>query len=175
MSTRNAPSDRPNVVVFFTDQQRWDTAGVHGNPLRLMPNFDRVAAEATHVSHSFTCQPVCGPARSSMQTGLYATGTGVHHNGLQLRPSVPLLAEQFNAAGYRTGYIGKWHLGGREHGPVPAGMRGGYQDWLASNTLEFTSDAYQTRMFDGNDQSVDLPGYRVDALTDAAIRYVDSH
>ena len=168
--------EQPNVVVFLTDQQRWDTAGVHGNPTGLTPNFDRVATEATHLNHSFTCQPVCGPARSCLQTGMYATQTGVHHNGLQMRSGLPLLAEQFAGGGYRTGYIGKWHLGGAgEVGPVPRERRGGYQDWLASNTLEFTSDAYATRMFDEDNQPVDLPGYRVDAVTDAAIRYIDTH
>src|SRR5438105_7712405 len=68
-------ADHPNVIVFFTDQQRWDTAGVHGNPLDLMPNFDRMARRGTHVFSSFTCQPVCGPARSALQTGLYPTTT----------------------------------------------------------------------------------------------------
>ncbi len=41
---------KPNVVVFFTDQQRWDTSGLHGNPLELMPNFDRMAQTGTHGS-----------------------------------------------------------------------------------------------------------------------------
>ncbi|MBA3272978.1 MAG: sulfatase-like hydrolase/transferase, partial [Chthoniobacterales bacterium] len=57
-------------------------------------------------------------------------------------------------------------------GAVSNEHRGGYQDWLASNILEFTSDAYQTRLFDENNNAVDLPGYRVDALADATIRYV---
>ena len=56
---------RPNIIVFFTDQQRADTTGAHGNPMGLTPNFDRMAHEGTHVYNSFTCQPVCGPARSS--------------------------------------------------------------------------------------------------------------
>jgi hypothetical protein len=51
----NRSNKRPNVIVFFTDQQRWDTTGVHGNPLGLTPNFDRAAAFGTHVYHSFTC------------------------------------------------------------------------------------------------------------------------
>ena len=77
--------------MFFTDQQRWDTTGIHGNPLELTPNFDRFATSGTHVVHSFTCQPVCGPARSCLQTGLYATQTGVVHNGVRMDPgrSVP--------------------------------------------------------------------------------------
>jgi len=164
---------RPNVLVFFTDQQRWDTTGVHGNPLNLTPNFDRMARKGTDVHYSFTCQPVCGPARACLQTGMYATNAGVHRNGGLLPTHVASLGACFRDGGYATGYIGKWHLGSQD--PVPAAERGGYDYWLASNVLEFTSDAYDTVMFDGDGEAVKLPGYRVDALTDDAIRYVDSH
>lgn len=168
-------SPRPNVVVFFTDQQRHDTTGVHGSRLDLTPNFDRMARAGTHVAHSFTCQPVCGPARSCLQTGLHATNTGVWHNGLPMRPDRRTLADHFNAAGYHTGYIGKWHLAPHPHvGAVPPELRGGYRSWLAANVLEFTSDAYQTRMWDEHGAAHDFPGYRVDALTDAAIRHIDA-
>lgn len=161
---------RPNVIVFFTDQQRWDTTGVHGNPLDLTPNFDRLAAHGTHVAQSFTCQPVCGPARSCLQTGQYATRTGCWRNNIPLAQDATTLAKCFRAGGYTTGYIGKWHLASQN--PVPEPERGGYEFWLGSNTLEFTSEAYQTTLFDNANQPVHLPGFRVDALTDAAIRYV---
>ncbi len=164
---------RPNVIVFLTDQQRWDSTGLHGNPLGLTPNLDRVARAGTHVANSFTCQPVCGPARASLQTGMYATATGCFRNDIRLPDGMPTLATQFRAAGYRTGYIGKWHLGDRE--PVPQSQRGDYEDWLASNVLEFTSEPYRTVMYDNDDQPVRLPGYRVDAQTDAAIRYIDAN
>ncbi|MBZ0293735.1 MAG: sulfatase-like hydrolase/transferase [Anaerolineae bacterium] len=164
---------RPNVIVFFTDQQRWDTTGVHGNPLDLTPNFDRMARSGTHVYHSFTCQPVCGPARSCLQTGLYATNTGSYRNGIPLSQDLRTLAHYFKDGGYRTGYIGKWHLA--EKDPVPPEERGGYDYWLAANTLEFTSDAYDTVVYDDEQQAVKLPGYRVDALTDAAIHYVNDN
>ncbi len=164
---------QPNVIVFFTDQQRWDTTGVHDNPLELTPNFDRMARRGTDVHYSFTCQPVCGPARSCLQTGLYATNTGVFKNGGLLPEGVPTLAECFNEAGYDTAYIGKWHLGSQD--PVPEEERGGYDYWLASNLLEFTSDAYDTVMYDNDGNAVKLPGYRVDGQTDAVIRYVNEH
>jgi arylsulfatase A-like enzyme len=167
---------RPNVLVFLTDQQRWDTTGVHGNPLDLTPNFDRLATHGTHIANSFTCQPVCGPARACLQTGLYATKIGCWQNGIALPKSARTLAHHFRDAGYTTGYIGKWHLA--EHGvdgAVPEDYRGGYEYWLASNVLEFTSEAYQTTLFDNAGQPVHLPGYRVDAVADAAIRYVDAH
>ena len=166
-------TDHPNVIVFFTDQQRWDTTGVHGNPIDLTPNFDRMALAGTHVYNSFTCQPVCGPARSSLQTGLYATQTTVFRNGIALPSESRTLAHYFGEAGYRTGYIGKWHLADGD--PVPAHQQGGYQYWLGANVLEFTSQPYNTVMYDGDGNSVKLPGYRVDALTDAAIRYIDAH
>src|SRR5690606_4828988 len=68
----------------------------------------------------------------------------------------------------------KWHLSDAGPEAVPVERRGGYQDWLAANSLEHTSDDYHTRLWDEQNNPVDLPGYRVDALTDAAIRYIDS-
>src|SRR5579864_6788348 len=134
-------SGPPNVIVFFTDQQRWDCSGLHGNPLELMPNFDRMAHLGTHVGQSFTCQPVCGPARSCLQTGRYATTTGCFRNGIPLPTGTRGLGHLFREGGYHTGYIGKWHLADDEsHGPVREEQRGGYEEWLASNVLEFTSD-----------------------------------
>jgi len=164
----------PNVLVFFTDQQRWDCSGLHGNPLGLMPNFDRMAREGTHVAHSFTCQPVCGPARACLQTGQYATTTGCFRNGIALPPTAKTLAHYFREAGYRTGYIGKWHLADPDvEGPVREEERGGYEEWLASNALEFTSDAYDLVMYNNKGEPERLPGYRSDAQTDAAIRFLD--
>lgn len=171
--TNSSSRRQPNVIVFFTDQQRWDTTGVHGNPLGLTPHFDLMARQGTHLEYAFTCQPVCGPARSCLQTGLYATETGCYRNGIPLRPELPTLAHYFNEAGYETGYIGKWHLAAAGEQPVPDRLRGGYRYWLAADALEHTSDAYHTMLYDNDNQPVRLPGYRVDALTDAAIRYID--
>ena len=93
-------SRKPNVIVFFTDQQRWDTTGLHGNPLDLTPNFDRMARRGTHVRRSFTCQPVCGPARSCLQTGLHVTRSGCFRNGIPLPSHLKTLAHHFGGAGY---------------------------------------------------------------------------
>lgn len=164
---------QPNVIVFLTDQQRHDTTGQHGNPMGLTPNFDRFAAGGTHVHNSFACQPLCGPARAALQTGKWSTETGVYRNEIVLDPKAETLPKVFAAAGYDTGYIGKWHLAGQE--PVPPELRGGWQDWLAANNLEFASDAYDCMLYDGDGQPQKLPGYRVDAMTDAAIRYIDDH
>lgn len=163
---------KPNIVVFFTDQQRWDSTGVHGNPLDLTPNFDRFALEGTLAANAFTCQPVCAPARAALQTGRFATATGVYRNGIALSPSTPTLATYLGTAGYETAYIGKWHLAGSVAEPVPPERRGGYRFWLAADVPEFVSDAYEARLFDGAGSPVLLPGYRADAYVDAAIDYL---
>ena len=140
-----------NVVVFFTDQQRWDTTGVHGNPCMLTPNFDKMAMEGTHVYEAFTPQPVCCPARGVLQTGKYATTVGTYRNARVLGRAHKTMADYFNAAGYDTGYIGKWHLGSGR-GAVPEEERGGYQYWLGANSLEHTSTAYHTVVYDPKDK-----------------------
>lgn len=174
MAIRNT-SGKPNVIVFLTDQQRWDCSSLHGNPLDLMPTFDRMAQEGTHVANSFTTQPVCGPARSTLQLGRYPTNTGVWKNGPTPDADLPSLAQSFAQHGYTTAYVGKWHLydyGDGDPGRVPGYARLGYQHWLASNILEFTSDAYQTELYDEQGEAVSLYGYRSDACTDAVIRKI---
>lgn len=164
---------KPNVIVFFTDQQRWDTTGLGGNPMGLTPNFDRLASEGTHFANTFTCQPVCGPARSTLQTGLYATQAGVWRNGLALTADKPRIATAFKQAGYATGYIGKWHLS--THEPVPREEQIGYDEWLGANALEHESDAWALTLYDADGTPRAFPGYRVDAQTDCAIRYINRH
>ncbi|MET3872489.1 arylsulfatase A-like enzyme [Puniceicoccus vermicola] len=92
-----------------------------------------------------------------------------------MRKDAITLAKCYRGAGYRTGYIGKWHLAGKDQGkgPVKEKYRGGYQDWLAANTVETTSGPFSTILWNEKNEPVRLPGYRVDAMTDAAIRYID--
>ncbi|MEM7806857.1 MAG: sulfatase-like hydrolase/transferase [Planctomycetota bacterium] len=167
------PGTVDNVVVFFTDQQRWDTVGLAGCPLDLTPNFDYWASRGTYLPYATTPQPVCGPARACLQTGRYATaiGDGCHTNGRPLPVEADTLAKRFNDGGRSTGYFGKWHLGTEQ--AVPEAERGGWQTWLANNASESNSDGYHALVHDEQQRPVKLPGYRVDALTDATIRFID--
>jgi arylsulfatase A-like enzyme len=173
MSTASGRTRKPNVIVFFTDQQRADTVGLHGNPMGLTPNFDRMATRGTHFVNTFTCQPVCGPARATLQTGRFASSTGVWQNGRRLSTDHARISTAFKEAGYATGYVGKWHLSESE--PVPLEEQVGYDYWLGANVLEFVSDAYDLNLYDRDGVKHHFPGYRVDAETDVAIRYIDDH
>lgn len=174
---------QPNIVFLFSDQQRWDTCGCYGQPLDVTPNIDRMAAEGVRFENAFTCQPVCGPARACLQTGKYATEVGCHTNHRLLPLDEKTVAHYLKEQGYDTAYIGKWHLAsfGERGGPddfrvrsVPPERRGGYDYWLASDTLEFTSHSYDGHMFDGDGNKRMFPEgrYRVDAQTDWAIEYL---
>ena len=155
---------KPNIIFFFTDQQRWDTCGCYEQKLNITPNLDEMASEGTLFENAFSCQPVCGPARAALMTGKYPTKTMCHVNGRCLPTNEKTIANYFTEAGYETGYIGKWHLASHrgyetkgqktlncetEH--IPKDRRGGFNDyWLASDILEFTSHGYDGYMFDGN-------------------------
>ncbi len=168
-------ADRPNVLVIFVDQQRWDTLGVNGSPMDLTPNLDRAARQGVRFELPITVQPVCAPARGSLLTGQYATTHGVWRNGLGLTGQERTIADCFAAAGYETGYAGKWHLAPKEAGPgwVPPEYRGGFRDfWEAANLLEFTSQPFETVLYDGDGAEVRPPGYRVTAMTDRVIDFL---
>lgn len=170
-----ATDPRPNFLLFFTDQQRWDTVGAYRSPLGLTPNLDAIASQGTLFEHAFTPQPVCGPARSCLQTGLYATQTGCWHNSIALREDAWTFPKALGAAGYDLAYIGKWHLAHPAGtAPVPRAARGGWNGtWEAADILEFTSKPYDFVVFDADSQPLRHAGYRVDAQTDRVIRFLN--
>lgn len=179
--------EKPNIIFILSDQQRHDTCGCYGQELNVTPNLDKMAKEGVLFKYAFTCQPVCGPARSCIQTGLYATETGCYRNGIALPISEKNIANYFSNNGYEVGYIGKWHLASTM-GPskekiekeihyirkgVPLERRGGYKDyWLASDVLEFTSRPFKGHFFDENMKKVRFNGYRVDCQTDFVLDYL---
>ena len=163
---------QPNILIVFSDQQRWDTLGVNGSPMDLTPNLDALARRGTRFLLPVTNQPVCAPARACLLTGKYATTHGVWKNGAGHIAGQETLATTLARAGYATGYVGKWHLAPPGNGPghTEAEYRGGFADfWEAANLLEFTSQPFETVLFDHDGKEVRPPGYRVDAMTDRTI------
>ena len=172
---------RPNILFVFSDQQRPETMGCYGQRLPVTPNLDALASEGVRFENAFTCQPVCGPARASLQTGKYATQTGCFRNDIALPDTERTMAHFLSEAGYEVGYVGKWHLASMRAGqnyrtrPVPPHLRGGYKDfWIAADVLEFTSHSYDGHMFDAKGNQRDFPPgrYRVDAVTDFALEFL---
>lgn len=168
---------KPNIIFYFSDQQRADTAGCYGQKLPVTPNLDSVAKEGTLFENAFTCQPVCGPMRACLQSGVYATQIGCYRNDIALPTDTKGIAHYLKEAGYDTAYIGKWHLASdSEHRlatkATPKERRGGYDYWRAADVLEFTSHGYNGYVYDENGNKLDFKGYRADRINDYAIEYV---
>lgn len=173
----------PNIVFYFSDQQRADTCGCYGQPLDVTPHLDKLAREGVLFEQAYTPQPVCGPCRAIFQTGRYATDTGCFRNNIMLPQNVKTLANYLEEKGYETAYIGKWHLAsdgdpfGRnkvDHSitAIPPAYRGGYSGfWRASDVLEFTSHGYDGYVFDEHNQKRSFKGYRTDCITDFALEF----
>lgn len=170
--------NRKNIVFYFSDQQRWDTVNEY-----LTPNLMQLADEGIKYENNFTCQPVCGPARACLQTGVYATQCGCYWNGIALPQNIKPLAEYFNEAGYETAYIGKWHLASDsrkttgfkcEKTAVPKERQGGYSYWRAADVLEFTSHGYDGYVFDSDGNKLDFKGYRADCINDYALEFLEN-
>src|SRR5262249_35750693 len=131
----SAPAVEPfTVVLLVADALGWADLGCYGSKSHKAPNLARLAAEGLRFTHGYAAGPVCSPTRASIMTGKYPARVGIP-DWLPGRPDRPdqkllrpplvtdlpaselTLAAAFKKAGYVTGHIGKWLLGGKGAGP----------------------------------------------------------
>jgi N-acetylglucosamine-6-sulfatase len=106
---------RPNIVIFATDDLRYDAIGAYGHPFSETPHLDQLAAQGVRFDRSYATTPLCSPWRASFLTGQYMSANGWTGNDQHAarRPNMDdavMWHEVMNDAGYRTGYVGKYHL-----------------------------------------------------------------
>jgi len=174
-------SDQSNVLFVLTDQWRAQSLGCAGNDDVRTPTVDRLAAEGARFERAYTPHPICSPARGSILTGQFAHRHGVvanTYNKLPLPTDIPTVADQLGDAGYRTGYIGKWHLDGGDFTgenelAVPPGRRGGFEYWEGFNTTGHDYWAGHPRI-DGDDVRWE-EGYQPAVQTDIALEFLEEH
>ena len=118
-----------NVVLIFTDQQHKYALG-KVSPWISTPNLDRLCEQGVRFSNAYSNAPICGPFRGTLFSGTYISECGTLHNGDPLPSHLPCMAETFTQAGYETGFVGKWHLGGNGQGPIPENLRGGFKHFI---------------------------------------------
>ncbi len=166
------PKKRPNILFLMPDQLRAQSLGCMGNTDVRTPNIDRLAAEGLLFEQTFANTPVCCPARANLLTGKYANKNGMTANDLRLRESETTLAELLKQAGYRTGFIGKWHLDGgqREPGFVPPGdRRQGFDFWAAH---ECSHRHFDNHYFRDDATPIKLGKYEAEGWTDIAVDFL---
>ena len=101
---------RPNVLLLYTDQQRWDTIRSGGNELMQTPNLDRLATDGALFDMAFCNCPVCMPSRMSMLSGRYPAAMRIAANGIEMPPDVPCIHNVLDLYDYHTANIGKLHF-----------------------------------------------------------------
>ncbi len=143
-----APRKRPNIIVIYADDHAQRAIGAYGSPYAHTPHIDSLAAEGLRFTRSFVANAICGPARATFLTGLHSHANGVTSNRSALREGVPNVASMMQAAGYRTGVIGKWHLGGDPEGfNYWALARGGYYNpSLVTSKGKRSTEGYTTQV-----------------------------
>ena len=162
-----AHTDSPSFIVILSDDHRADHLELTGvAPGLRTPNLDRIAAEGVRFTDSTVTTALCSPSRASFVTGEYASRHGVVNNMTDWNPDNPTFFESLAAAGYRCGYIGKWHM----PGSLPD-LRG------VDTFITFTVDEGQGVYFDCplviNGVDTPRPGTYVSTdLTDLALEWL---
>ena len=160
----DTPPRRPNIVVVLVDDLRWDDIGVAGHPFVETPNIDRLAAQGTRFLNAFAATPLCSPSRASILTGQYVRTNGIIDNTARDSAShrLPTFAIPLEAAGYRTGFFGKWHMGNDDS------RRPGWTRWVA---MRGQGEAVDPHLNIDGARGV-VPGYVTDVLTDNVVNFL---
>ena len=148
-------ADRPNVLLIVSDEERRND-WLHG--VVDLPAHERLRSDGLSFDRYFTHASPCSPSRASLYTGRYLAEHGVVDNvafptHTALDPAIPTIGSLLAERGYRSSYLGKWHLG---HTESPDMAAHGYLDW-EGNDIHFMGSAYTGRYFDPIivDQAID--------------------
>lgn len=177
-------ASRPNFIFIMADDLGYADLGCYGGRAPVSPHLDRMAAEGLRFTDAYANSPVCSPTRFALMTGRYQyrlrgaaeepiTGKSRGNSALGLPPEHPTLPSMLRDAGYRTGLIGKWHLGFPPHfGPLDSGydefygVLGGGVDYFTHCDRGGTHDLHEGRT------EINEIGYLTDLISERAVRSI---
>ena len=183
-----ADTRKPNVVIVFVDDLGWSDLSCYGSTFHETPNIDRLAKQGAMFTRAYASCCVCSPTRASLMTGKYPQRvgftdflrpdirTGPNSAATHLPASETTIGEAFQQAGYRTGYIGKWHVGSEKIGmPKQHGF-----DWQMATAKHGLPASYFFPYKKNRPSTADVPDledgkpgdYLTDVLTDKGIGFI---
>jgi arylsulfatase A-like enzyme len=166
----------PNVVLIVADYMGYSDTEPYGATDVRTPYLKRLAAEGIRFTNAYASAPVCVPSRAALLTGVYQQRLGIEGNADErkgLPPSHRTVAERLQTAGYRTAFVGKWHLG---FGQGAAPNARGFDKSLAFNSWSIDYYSHRTPAGDPglfeDGRPVDIPGYSTDIFADRAAEFI---
>ncbi len=164
-----ASNSRPrNVIFVLTDDHRYDAMGfMHGQTWLRTPNMDRMAREGAHLKNAFVTTALCSPSRASILTGVYAHRHQIVDNNTAIPKGTRFFPQLLQQAGYKTAFIGKWHMGNGGDEPQP-----GFDKWVSFRGQGTYLPSPNGLNVDG--KRVPQRGYITDELTDYALDWLQT-
>ncbi len=188
-------ADKPNILFILVDDWGWTDLSSQGSKYYETPNIDRLRKEGMWFSQAYSVGPNCAPSRASLMTGKYTPRHGIYtvgnadrgnsadrrlipiENNTVLNPAFTTIAEELKNAGYSTGLIGKWQLGGKGKGADAhaqgfghvIGGTGGTSAYFYPYNKEGKTSPHEgiTTGQEGE--------YLTDRLTDEALKFLDNN
>ncbi|MFV1990591.1 MAG: sulfatase [Acidimicrobiales bacterium] len=158
---------RPNLLFVMSDDHASHAISAYGSRINNTPNLDRIAAAGMRMDAAFCTNSICAPSRAAILTGTYNHVNGVTTLDTELDNRLWTFPKALQAAGYRTGLIGKWHLG---HGPGADPT--GFDEW---RILPGQGHYHNPVMLEADGVVVERGGYVTDLITDDCIDFLDRH
>ena len=159
----------PNILFVFADQLRYGTLGCEGNAVIRTPNIDRLAGEGAVFEQAFSSCPVCSPYRGQIVTGNYSHANGVMDNEYRLFDDQRTLPQRLGEHGYRSAFIGKWHVG---RGPYTPENRYGFDDMIAYNC---NHNYYEVSHYRNEDGPFPMEDYAPRVETKLTLDWIAEH
>jgi len=163
-------STHRNILFILVDDQRHDALSCLGHPFLSTPAADSLVSGGVRFRNAFVTTSLCSPSRASILTGLYAHSHRVVDNQSGIAPGLRFFSEDLRDAGYRTAFIGKWHMGHDHDAPQP-----GWEHWVS-----FTGQGHyfpdlpngKKSLLNVDGQRVEQKTYITDELTDYALTWL---
>ncbi len=186
---RGHAAEGPNVIIILADDLGYADVGFHGGQQIPTPNLDRLAASGVRCTSGYSSHPYCSPMRAGMMTGKYQHRFGYerniaydpHNKYMGLPVSEKTIASRMSKAGYKTGLLGKWHLGAaRPFHPNHRGydfffgFLGGGHQYFDVDLKRPLGEGYFSAL-QRNGQPEGLSDYLTSVLSQEAVRFIEEH
>ena len=144
---------RPNILFILADDLGYGDVGVYGQKVVATPNIDRIAAEGVRFTQAYAGCTVCAPSRCCLMTGYHTGHARIRGNAkVPLEASDVTVAKVLKQAGYRTGIVGKWGLGGAYTDGIPNLQ--GFDEWFGFLDQTYAHTYYPQSLWDNKEEKI---------------------